>query len=110
MKQYIDKMQDTWTMTHKQLIVIISLAVVIICLEFGGAVNNFIAHVEAYGEVSYLQVDTCDLECELEVRALELYEANRGMDLERYRIQALQENLRVSSFVDYDELEQKYGY
>lgn len=57
------------------------------------------------------------LEEQLTERAYVLREENKNMDLERYRQEAIREvniNLQVqlaqSPFIDYEELENKYGY
>ena len=54
---------------------------------------------------------------QLEKRAYEIREDNKSMDLEKYRQEAIREvnlelqaSLADSPYIDYDELEEKYGY
>ena len=64
---------------------------------------------------------SCDQKCLLNkwatLRAQELYDQNRAMDLEKYRMEAIVEGrdmlvdiMDESEFVDYDALKEKYGY
>jgi hypothetical protein len=106
------RVTSTWSWNHKQLIVIASLALALIIDS--GIIDPVIPTLEA--EATYIAPRTT-LADQLEDRAYALYEANRQMDLEKYRQQAIQELghelvalSATSTFVDYNELKEKYGY
>lgn len=112
MQNQLQYIKNTWTYNHKMLIIALALAT---------------AHVAPLIPISELHAEpityekppqvTYNLDTEIAKRALELYEQNRQIDLERYRLDAigeinkeLQNKVYTSEHIDYDELKTKYGY
>jgi hypothetical protein len=113
MKQKIEQIKRSWTWNHKMFILTLGLAV---------------AHVWPHIPLPELKANTVSyvssgvqqelgLAYQIEQRAIELYEENRDMDLEKYRHDAiselnreLQKLVNDSPFINYEELKEKFGY
>lgn len=116
MHKYKHLIKQSWTYNHIWVVVSMALAVVILVIEYGGAAEKLLESLAAAQAVAY-ERELCELECQLEERALEIYAERRQMDLERYRQEAIQEHATYllslseeSPFVDYQQLRDKFGY
>jgi hypothetical protein len=114
MKNTITKIRNTWTYNHKAAIVALALALA----------HVYPAYIAPYlpswpeNTVVYHNTTTpYTIEDEIEARALELYNENKAIDLEKYRQEAIREmNEKLlalvykSPYVDYKALKEKHGY
>lgn len=118
-KHYLTIARTSWTWNHKQLILTLSLALVVVIQS--GLIDPYIPRIEANTDLVYVkapvEVATSTLATRVEERAQELYKQNEAMDLEQYRHEAIREiNDELlsltdeSPFVDYQALKEKYGY
>lgn len=111
----MNKIKQTWTWNHKLLIVTIALTVAHITpLVPLPTLPTLQANTVTYTASSTAPYT---IESELLARTITLYESNKANDLERYRLQAIQElnqELQVMVFtsphVDYDAMRDEYGY
>lgn len=112
MQNKLQYIKQTWTYNHKMLIIALSLAV--------AHIAPLIPIPELHAEpITYTKPPTIvyNLDSEILKRTIQLYEQNRDIDLERYRLDAigeinkeLQNKVYSSDHVDYNELKTKYGY
>ncbi len=112
MQNKLQYIKNTWTYNHKMLIICLALIVA----HIYPLIEWPTLHAE---EITYTKPPTIiySLDTEIAKRTLELYEQNRNIDLERYRLDAigeinkeLQNKVYTSDHVDYEELKAKYGY
>ena len=109
------KIKTTWTYRNLQLIIIFGL-VLGIYIESQGGVNAFIPPAKA--ELTYQKEETiCDLDCEILRKTHEIYEDKKDENMEEARLEALVqmrdvllEKIDNSPYVDYQAMQQKYGY
>lgn len=116
MRNKLQSIKNSWTYNHKSLIVIASL---LLALYYPAYIEP---HMPTWPtvEATYTKQATttpATLDTEIARRTLELYEQNRDMDLERYRLDAiselnkqLQSKVLNSPHIDYKQLETEYGY
>ncbi len=112
MQNKLEYIKNSWTYNHKMLIICLALATA----HIYPLIEWPTIHAE---EISYTKPPqtTYNLDTEILKRTLELYEQNRDIDLERYRLDAigeinkeLQQKVYSSDHVNYEELKAKYGY
>lgn len=102
----IVKLKERWTVKHWREVVIMALLVALVVDKLGPVVALYVPRVEA---VSYHA--PCGLDCEIERRAVEIYEGRKLIHLEQARLEAIQEYgaelvrlSEVSPFVNYDKV------
>lgn len=110
MKKTIDTIRNSWTWNHKALLFAL------------GLLTAQIYQVIPFPEpevVEYTRTPLVDtsIEYKLQQRARELYKENEAMDLEKYRLEAIRElnsellgMMDDSPFIDYKNMQDKYGY
>ena len=112
MQNKLQTIKQSWTYNHKMLIIALSLAVAhIYPLIEWPTINAQVIEYQKPPTIVY------NLDTEIAKRTIELYELNRDIDLERYRLDAigeinkeLQNKVYTSDHVDYEALKTKYGY
>jgi len=112
MQNKLQYIKNSWTYNHKMLIIALALTV--------AHLYPLIEWPTLYAEeITYTKPPqvTYNLDTEILKRTIELYEQNRDIDLERYRLDAigeinkeLQNKVYSSDHVNYEELKAKYGY
>lgn len=115
MKNKLQYIRQTWTYNHKSLIIIAAL---LLALYYPVYIEPNLPTWET-AEATYIKPETpkSTLDTEIEKRTIELYEQNRNMDLERYRLDAiselnkqLQSKVLNSPHIDYMQMQDEYGY
>jgi hypothetical protein len=109
----LTKIESTWTYNHKHLLVTLSLVAAVVWQS--GIVQSYLPQPEVLAYTAEPIRGT--IEAEVEQRARDMYAEHEAMDLEKYRQIVLQEYsnelieiIETSPFVNFDELDAKYGY
>lgn len=126
-KAYIEAIKEA---THKTIAVfrlawackhlIITLTLFVSLFVESGLATMYLPEIPEVNAdvIAYnVNVENDAIDASLERRALELFEINKDVILEQYRQEAITEHMQellslstASPFVDYDELEAKFGY
>jgi hypothetical protein len=114
MKNKILFIKKSWTFNHKMLIIALGLATAHVWPLI--PLPDFSGEDIIYTAIAATSTKPT-IESEIETRAIELYETNKALDLEKYRQDAIGEvfeELKImlyeSPFIDYDAMKDKHGY
>ncbi len=126
-KTAVKNIKTSWTYNHKREIVIMALSLVVVAQSHYGQyvheklVQTAYALEDIYSyNYEYVREQSDDekkLEERINARAQELFEARKALYLESLRQEAIKEEserliqlTKDSPYVDYDELQAKFGY
>jgi len=110
----MQKIRNSWTVRHFQLVIILGLSVGILFSSFD--ILSYLPQAEA---ITYTkEVPAClGIDCEIIERSARIFEENKEMYMEQARLDALTEindvlldKMDESPYVDYHDMEQKFGY
>lgn len=112
------KIKNSWTYKHIQLVIILGLVtgISIKSLQIGSLISEVFAAGE---EVTYIKEvpKICDLDCLIEQKTQERFQANLDTYMEQSRLDAIVDvrdillsKINESPYIDYKDLEAKYGY
>lgn len=115
MRDKLQYIKNSWTYNHKSLIIIAAL---LLALYYPAYIEpNLPTWPTAEATYNKPATTQSTLDTEILKRTLELYEQNRNMDLERYRLDAISElnkqlqgKVMNSPHIDYNDMEAEYGY
>lgn len=103
------KIKETWTYNHKHAIITLSLFIALTVI----AIEPRIPRIQADTVTYHAPQSLAD---RVEARAIELYNSRREIDLEQYRLDAINELgdelytlTQTSPFVDYEAIRDKYA-
>lgn len=110
----MQKIRNSWTYRHFQFVIILGLVTGILIQSFG--LLDYFPKAEA---VTYIKSEPAclSIDCEILERTARIYEENQDTYKEQARLEAIREinivlqgKVPESPYVDYEELEEAYGY